>query len=166
MTGAYTVRVESRVTFLSFGRRGRDDRHGFTCNAIEFDALDTSGARRASADILASLGAGGSAIGGCFSNLGCRAIGVIARSPFAPTGLSATVTGRTVSLAWQDPGDTSDFRLEVGFAPGQRALAVPLSTPASAIFANVPPGTYYVRVTAHNEVGGSPASNEVRVIVP
>lgn len=166
MTGAYTVRVESRVSLLSTGRTGHNDRYAFTCNAIEIDALNASGARRESADILASLGAGGGAIGDRFSHLGCRAIGVLVRSPFAPKGLSAMVTGRTVSLAWQDPGDTSDFRLEVGFAPGERAIAVPLSSPASAVFANVPSGTYYLRVTAHNEVGGSPASNEVQVVVP
>ncbi len=166
MTGAYTVRTETRQRLISAGRTGSNDVFEFTCNAVAVDALHPTGARRASADILARLGPGGSAVGGRFSGLTCRAPAVIVRSPFAPTNVTSAVTGHTVQLTWKDPGDTSEFELEFGFAPGQRAGAVRLGRATSIAIPGVPPGVYYVRVKAINEVGPSPASADVRVVVP
>lgn len=166
MTGAYTVRAETRKTQISSGRTGSEDRFEFTCNAITVDALHPNGARRESADILARLGPGGSAIGGRFAGLTCRAPAALVRSPFAPTDLAATIAGNTVQLAWKDPGDTSEFELEFGFAPGQRAGSARLGRVTSVAIPGVPPGVYYVRVKALNEVGPSPASADVRVVVP
>lgn len=166
MTGAYTVRTETRQTLVSLGRTGSEDRFEFTCNAITADALHPNGTRRESADILAHLGSGGSAIGGRYSGLTCRAPAVLVRSPFAPTAVTSTVTGSTVQLAWKDPGDTSEFELEFGFAPGQRAGSARLGHATSVTIPGVPPGVYYVRVKALNEVGPSPPSADVRVVVP
>jgi hypothetical protein len=166
MTGAYTVRTETRQTLISAGRTGSNDVFEFTCNAIAVDALHANGARRETADILARLGPGGSVVGGRFSGLTCRAPAVLVRSPFAPTNVTSTVTGSTVQLAWKDPGDTTEFELEFGFAPGQRAGSARLGRATSIAIPGVPPGVYYVRVKALNEVGPSPASADVRVVVP
>ena len=145
MTGAYLLRSSYR-----YGNT--------TCNEISLDALDVTGARRATADILARLGPGGSSF--------CSARGFLFRSPFAPTAIAASVSGRTVQLAWKDPGDTTEFELEFGFAPGQRAGAIRAGAATSLTLPGVPPGTYYVRVKAINEVGPSPPSADVRVVVP
>ncbi len=166
MTGAYTVRTETRTTLVSTGRTGRNDLYEFTCNAIVVDALHPNGARRESADVLSRLGAGGSTVGSRDQGLTCRAPAVLVRSPFAPSALRSTVAGNTVQLAWKDPGDTSEFELEFGFAPGQRAGSARLGHATSVAIPGVPPGVYYVRVKALNEVGPSPASADVRVVVP
>jgi len=145
MTGAYVVRASYR-----YGNS--------TCNDISIDALDAGGAIRGTADILARLGPGGSGY--------CGAAGFLFRSPFAPTALASSVSGHTVHLSWKDPGDTTEFELEFGFAPGQRAGAIRVGAATSVTIPGVPPGAYYVRVKAVNEVGASPASVDVRVVVP
>jgi len=53
-----------------------------------------------------------------------------------------------------------------GIAPGQRAGSARLGHMTSIAIPGVPPGVYYVRVKALNEVGPSPASADVRVVVP
>ncbi len=144
MTGAYVLRSSYR-----YGNS--------TCNEITLESLDTSGAIRATADLLAQLGPGGT---------GCTAKGFLFRSPFAPSALTASVSGRAVTLGWKDPGDTAEFELEFGFATGQRAGAVRLGHTTTVTIPGVPPGVYYVRVKALNEVGPSPASSDVRITVP
>ncbi len=144
MTGAYVLRSSYR-----YGNA--------TCNEITLESLDTTGAIRAARDLLAELGPGGN---------GCSAVGFLFRSPFAPTALTSSVIGRTVQLSWKDPGDTTEFELEFGFAPSQRAGAIAVGTGTSIAIPGVPPGVYYVRVKAMNEVGPSPLSSEVRVVVP
>jgi hypothetical protein len=144
MTGAYVLRSSYR-----YGNAA--------CNEITLESLDTTGAIRATKDLLAELGPGGN---------GCIAVGFLFRSPFAPTALTTSVSGGTVQLAWKDPGDTTEFELEFGFAPGQRAGAIRVGTATRLTLPGVPPGTYYVRVRALNEVGPSPASSDIRVVVP
>lgn len=144
MTGAYVVRTEVRNVPR-------------TCNAIWVDALDPDGSRRASADVLAQLGAG---------QRGCTVWPVLVRSPFAPAGLNAHVSGRRVTLGWTNPGDVSEFEIQAGTLPGVTSLSQRVGFETTAMtFDNVPPGVYYVRVRAFNEVGGSPVSNEVQVVV-
>lgn len=167
MTGAYTVRTETGVTLLRAGRVFREDIVEKTCHAILVDAIAPDGTRRASADVLTSLGLGGSQVGERGSLPNCSAMGVVVRSPFAPTDLSAEVSGTTVTLYWADPGDALGFELEYGVVPGQRAGSLRLSDGTTQVaIPNVPPGVYYVRVKAFNAVGTGPASNEVRVVVP
>ncbi len=144
MTGAYLLRSSYRTG-------------NSTCNEISLEALDAAGAKRATADLLAQLGPGGT---------GCTAVGFLFRSPFAPSALTSSVSGGTVRLSWKDPGDTTEFELEFGFAPGQRAGAIRVGTTTSLTLPGVPPGTYYVRVRALNEVGPSPASSDIRVVIP
>ena len=90
--------------------------------------------------------------------------------PSAPTSLTATATGSTVTLQWSAPTSSepvTTYILEAGSGPGQSNLAtfVTNSTVPGATFNGVPPGVYYVRVRARNVVGTSPPSNEVSVNV-
>jgi hypothetical protein len=83
----------------------------------------------------------------------------------SPPALSADVSGATVTLSWSDPGNATHFDVEVGSASGLRNLLVLSRTGTTFAAADVPPGTYYVRVRAINEIGRSRPSNEVRVVV-
>ncbi len=90
--------------------------------------------------------------------------------PTAPTGLTATVAGSTVTLGWSAPvaGEpVTTYILEAGSAPGRTDLAnLPTnSTVPGATFNGVPPGVYYLRVRARNVVGTSAPSNELQVNV-
>ena len=96
----------------------------------------------------------------------CIAAAVVLSPPPAPSELTASVTGRHVTLSWTDPGDTSGFELEAGAAPAHSDLAVRVGRATTLAVPDVPPGTYYVRVRAINEIGTSPVSNEVTIIVP
>ncbi len=166
MTGAYALRTETRVTLLRSGRVAREDIVEKTCQALDLDAVGLDGRKRATADLLSPLGGGGSAVGEREPTPNCRAVAVLVRSPFAPTELASSVNAGTVSLTWKDPGDTTEFELEFGFAPGQRAGAIRVGAVTSVTIPGVPPGAYYVRVKALNEVGPSPASSDIRIVIP
>jgi hypothetical protein len=84
-----------------------------------------------------------------------------------PPTLSATVSGTSVSLAWQAGAAgpaTTFYQLRAGSAPGLSNLAI-LNLPASTLVFNTTasPGTYYVRVAVGNATGVSFPSNEVTV---
>jgi len=102
--------------------------------------------------------------------LGGRIVRIVSADlPGPPTGLQATVAGRTVSLRWTAPasgGAPSGYRLEAGNGPGLANLATIGTGLAPGLdVGGVPDGTYFVRVRA--ERGGivGPASNEVQVVV-
>ena len=90
-------------------------------------------------------------------------------APGPPTALVATVSGRTVSLQWTPPAAgaaPTGYRLEAGASAGAANIGTFSSgtTPSIGV-ADVPDGTYFVRVRAlRNDVVGPP-SNEVQVIV-
>lgn len=86
--------------------------------------------------------------------------------PGAPRDVTAVVIGRDVTLTWTNVGAASAFLLDVGVAPGQAALTIPLSWQSQAVFATVPPGTYYVRLRGANAFGTGRPSPEARVVVP
>lgn len=166
MTGAYTLRTESSERLVTMGRTPRFDIVEFQCQAMIIDAVNADGTRRASVDVLDTIGAGGAIVTEREYRQHCWASGTVVRSPFAPTDVSAAVSGASVSLRWNDPGDSTDFELEFGFAPGHRAGAARVGATTAITIPGVPPGTYYVRVKAINDIGPSPPSNEVRVVVP
>ncbi|MCC7176864.1 MAG: PQQ-binding-like beta-propeller repeat protein [Acidobacteria bacterium] len=88
----------------------------------------------------------------------------------APLNLVASVTGRTVTLTWEQPdaGPVANTqRIVVGTAPGLDNLgAFGVPGPATSFTTTAPPGRYYVRVIGLNSCGASPYSNEVQVVVP
>lgn len=81
--------------------------------------------------------------------------------PGVPTGLSASVSGRDVTLAWSTPstgGPVDDYVIEVGVSLNRVDTSV--TSVEELVFApNVPPGRYYARVRARNVRGlGAPSS--------
>jgi Matrixin len=90
-------------------------------------------------------------------------------APSAPTGLSSTVTGATVTLAWTAGAGApaSSYTLSVGSATGlSNLLVLPTGTRATTFTAQAPAGRYFVRIAATNACGTSGPSNEVVVVVP
>ena len=90
--------------------------------------------------------------------------------PSVPTGLSASMAGRTASFSWAAPaGDSpTSYVLEVGSASGRSDLAsadTGSSTPF-LVATDVPAGTYFIRVRARTPSGTSGSSNETAVSVP
>jgi hypothetical protein len=90
--------------------------------------------------------------------------------PGTPFNLTFTVTGSTVTLAWNPPAtgdEPSAFIIEAGSASATANVAVldTQNTLTSTTVTGVPAGTYYVRVRARNVSGISGPSNEVVVVV-
>jgi hypothetical protein len=89
--------------------------------------------------------------------------------PARPTGLAASVQGSLVTLRWTPPtlGARPDrYLLEAGTSPGGTQISG--GTPLAGLshgFANVPPGTYYLRLRAANVRGVSAATSDVAVTV-
>jgi hypothetical protein len=121
------------------------------------DAYDSQGILRGTADLLRAHGRP--------ANTTCDLHALLVRSPFPPTGLAASVTGDSVTLQWDDPGDTLEFEVEFGVLPGQPIGILRVGQTRTVSYSGVPPGCYYVRVRAINELGRSEPSHEIRVIV-
>ncbi len=102
-------------------------------------------------------------VGGSKDN-NCAFLAVLT-APGAPQDLTATAAGSTVSVSWINIGGASSFVLDVGFAPGRTDLSVSLGPAARATFANVPPGTYYLRMRGANESGPGNPSAETTLVV-
>ncbi len=86
--------------------------------------------------------------------------------PQPPTGLSATVSGTTITFSMTlPPGPLSGILLAAGGAPGQTQGVLPMPIAPQSSLENVPPGTYYARMHAVSAGGTSGASNEVQLVV-
>ncbi len=87
--------------------------------------------------------------------------------PGAPTGLTASFSGRTISIAWAAPatGDpVTNYVLEVGSAPGLANLVVvPVGPGLSFVAPGVPDGTYWLRVRGSNAAGTGAPSDDLGV---
>lgn len=114
--------------------------------------------------------------GGLFAAPGCARQGfhalssAAATAPGAPGGLTSSVSGSTVHLAWTAPsgGDAvSSYLVEAGSASGLSDLASfdTGNAAVTLVVASVPAGSYFVRVRATNSAGPGAASNEVIVTV-
>ena len=103
---------------------------------------------------------------GAASNETVVVVGGGCPTPTAPGNLTASVNGRTVTLAWlAAPGSVAGYTLEAGYSPGAtNAVVVDVGT-GTGLTATAPPGVYYVRVRARNACGPGPATNEVVVSV-
>lgn len=87
-------------------------------------------------------------------------------APAPPVGLTATVSGHDVTLSWIPADYAAGYVLDAGIGSGRTDLTVPVGATTQVSFANVPAGTYYLRVRGGNRMGGGRPSNEVRVVVP
>ncbi len=95
---------------------------------------------------------------------GCPSLAV-ATPPDEPTNLTRTVDGRRVTFTWSSVPGVMGYTIEVGSTSGAADLArIPIGD-ATFDIAGVPPGVYFARVRALNDVGPSAASNEVVVTV-
>jgi hypothetical protein len=105
-------------------------------------------------------------------------VGAALSLPAAPRQPIVTVSGSTVSLAWEAQGssEAQEFALEVGRTPGLAdllTLRIPRvtvntngATYATFLAVNVPSGTYYLRIRAINAAGAGPPSPEAIAAVP
>ena len=88
--------------------------------------------------------------------------------PPAPVGLTAKVTGTTVTLSWT-PGagtkSTVTYQLEAGPVSGSSNLPVFPTRKTAETVASAPFGTYWVRVRAQSANGMSAPSNQVQLTV-
>ena len=78
----------------------------------------------------------------------------------APANLLGDVSGTSVFLAWQPVPGATAYLLEAGSAPGLANIAS-VPTVATSLAANVPAGTYHVRVRAVSACGLGDRSSEV-----
>lgn len=87
--------------------------------------------------------------------------------PGAPSGLTASFSGRTISIAWTAPttGDpVTNYVLEVGSAPGlSNLVVVPVGAGLSFVAPGVPDGTYWLRVRGTNAAGTGVPSQDLGV---
>jgi 1,6-anhydro-N-acetylmuramate kinase len=84
--------------------------------------------------------------------------------PNPATSLTGASVGNMVRLDWTAAGTgcpATNYAVHAGSAPGLRDLAILDVGAATTLSVSAPPGTYYVRVVAANEVGGSAPSNEI-----
>ena len=91
---------------------------------------------------------------------------ILLTPPLSPAPLTLNLAGRHATLTWINPGDTIDFVIEVGTLPGRSNIGIFHVGNVTSFASDVPPGTYYVRVRALNDVGASLPSNEVVIRVP
>lgn len=87
--------------------------------------------------------------------------------PAAPGTLTSAVNGTVVTLAWGAASGATSYLIEAGSASGATDIgAFPLAGTGTSFSAEVPAGTYHVRLRGVNAAGAGPPSNEVVVVVP
>lgn len=89
-------------------------------------------------------------------------------APAAPTGLTASIQGRSLVLTWQAPTDPGqEFRLEQKSGRGFREIRVlPGDTPRAVLEGLAPGRAHTFRLRASNAAGFSDYSNTVTVRMP
>ena len=85
--------------------------------------------------------------------------------PGAPEDLSADVTGTTVSLSWSTVGDASDYVVLVGWSPTSSETVFTNASEAHHSIDDLPRGTHFARVHAHNWCGTSASSAPITFTV-
>ncbi len=95
-------------------------------------------------------------------------IGAADPLPAAPTNVTSTMSGSTLTLSWTAPaGLVTGYVLEAGTAPGLANIgAATIGAAASFVIPGVPRGTYFVRVRAVTSAGSGAASSDVVVTMP
>jgi hypothetical protein len=104
-------------------------------------------------------------------SLGPAAPAVCTAAPIAPTGLTVTVVGRTVTTNWTAPAGPvqnapTSYVLEAGLTATTTFLSLNTGS-AATTFQQVSnnAGTFFVRVRGVNNCGTGPVSNTVQVVV-
>lgn len=93
-------------------------------------------------------------------------VGTCAAPPGQVANLVSSVFGSSASLQWSAAsGSPTGYFIHAGSSPGGSNLGSIGTGGGSYIATGVPAGTYYVRVSARNDCGTGPASNEVVVTV-
>jgi hypothetical protein len=85
--------------------------------------------------------------------------------PETPRRLSADVTGGTVTLSWSAVGDAADYVVLVGSNPSSSETLLTNTPETYHAMADMPAGTHYARVHAHNWCGTSEPSEPIRFTV-
>jgi hypothetical protein len=90
-------------------------------------------------------------------------------APNAPSNLTGTVTGFTVTINWSAPVGgcaPTSYRIQGGPTPGSTASTLNTGNTLTTRTTTSPAGTFYFRVSAVNAFGVSGPSNELTVVVP
>lgn len=85
--------------------------------------------------------------------------------PSAPSNLSADVTGSSVSLSWSSVDDASDYVVLVGWTPLSSETVLTNTSESRHAIDQLPSGTHYARVHAHNWCGTSVPSEPLTFTV-
>ncbi|MCC7123709.1 MAG: fibronectin type III domain-containing protein, partial [Acidobacteria bacterium] len=87
--------------------------------------------------------------------------------PGAPRHVRAQASGHNVTVNWTNIGAASEFVIDIGLSAGRTDLSVAVTGGnAHTAFANVPSGTYCVRVRGRNVIGTGRTSQQIAVTVP
>ena len=97
-------------------------------------------------------------------------VGASLGAPVLNNNQPVLASGPTLTLSWTPPatGVPTSYFVEASSTPGGPANLANVNTgntQTSLVTANVPPGTYYVRVRAASASGQGGPSNEVQVVV-
>lgn len=85
--------------------------------------------------------------------------------PSAPGNLTADITGSSVSLSWSSVDDASDYVVLVGWTPMSAETVLTNTSESRHSIDQLPSGTHYARVHAHNWCGTSVASEPLTFTV-
>jgi hypothetical protein len=85
--------------------------------------------------------------------------------PGVPSHLSADVEGDRVNLTWSSVDDASDYVVRVGWTPMSSETVLTNTSDSHQTLDDLPSGTHYARVNAHNWCGTSDASEPITFTV-
>lgn len=85
--------------------------------------------------------------------------------PGVPSNLSADVTGTSVGLSWSAVSDAVDYVVLVGWTPRSAETLLTNTSEAYHSIDDVPLGTHFARVHAHNWCGTGEASEPITFTV-
>jgi hypothetical protein len=71
------------------------------------------------------------------------------------------MTGNTVNLSWSAVGDATDYVVLVGRTPGSAETALTNTSETHHSIDDLPRGTHFARVHAHNWCGTSASSEPI-----
>lgn len=86
--------------------------------------------------------------------------------PGVPNNVSAAVGGDEVTLSWSAVGDAADYVVLVGRSPSSSDTLMTNTSHVHHWLDEVPAGTHYVRIHAHNWCGTGRASDPIAFKVP